>query len=636
MLCVFRLMAAPLPQDESSSDDERIRAFDSHVTVDPNGKMEVTETITVQAAGVNIRHGIYRDFPTRYKDRLGNNYSVTFDIVSVERDGNSEDYHTELMQNGQRVYFGRASYELPPGVYTYRFTYRTSRQLGFFKDHDELYWNVTGSGWMFPIDVATATVVLPPVVRNAIRETTGYAGYQGAKDKAVAGRDAQGNPTFRAENLAAHQGLSFVVTWPKGLIREPTAAEKRAEFLADNRAVVIGVGGLILVWVYYILVWFEFGRDPHPGTIVPLYEPQDNLSPAAMRFLERMGFDDKVFTSSILGLAAKGYLTIDHTGKTYRLIRKRGYGTVENRLSSDEKEVAERIFSEGDQLDLTEHNTRLRGAEEALKNTLEATMEKKYFVTNGHYQWPAVALTALTVLVMVLEAGGSGVGLFMSVWLTGWSTGVAILVVGVIRAWKSVMSGGSVTAALFITLFSVPFVGGECVGVFFLQSAVGVTPIFIILVGVLTSLLFHYLLKAPTLAGRALMDRIEGFRMFLKAVDGDRINRMAPVAKTPELFERYLPFALALGVEHAWAQQFSQVLAAAAGASSSQGGRGYAPSWYSGTGFAAFSPAGFTSSFSDSFSGAISSSAAPASSSSGGGGGGSSGGGGGGGGGGGW
>lgn len=638
--------AAPLQGQESQdsqSDDEapeRIRAFKSLIDVSLDRSMQVTETIEVRSAGEQIRHGIYRDFPTSYKDRLGNNYSVTFDVIKVERDGQTESYHTEDLSNGVRVYFGSSTFELPHGLHTYVFTYRTSRQLGFFKDHDELYWNVTGNGWAFPIDVATATVVLPEAVRKQITELDGYTGSEGERGKAfVSGRDRIGNPTFSAEHLLPHQGLSIVVTWPKGLIAAPTAAEKRIEFIQDNKGAVVGVIGLMVVWGYYIIAWWMVGRDPRAGTIVPLYEPQDNLSAAGMRFLERMGFDDKVFTAAILGLAAKGYLTIDHTGKNYRLLRKRGYGTAESKLSPDEKTLAEKLFSEGDKLELTEHNTRLQSAQKVLKGVLDDAMEKHYFFTNGRYLWPGVILTALTVVVMVILAGGAFTGIFMSVWLTGWSAGVAVLLVSVVRAWKSVRSGAAAVAgAVFITLFSLPFIGGECMGFYFLKSSVGYVPIAVILLGVLSGLLFHYLLKAPTLAGRALMDRVEGFRMFLSAVDGDRMNRISPVAKTPELFERYLPYALALGVEHAWAQQFSQVLAAAAGASSQggQGSHGYAPSWYAGTGFSTFSPEGFTSSFSSSFSGAVSSASAPASSSSGSGGGGSSGGGGGGGGGGGW
>jgi len=160
---------------------------------------------------------------------------------------------------------------------------------------------------------------------------------------------------------------------------------------------------------------------------------------------------------------------------------------------------------------------------------------------------------------------------------------------------------------------------------------------FCVIVAIISlSVAFHHLLKAPTLAGRALMDRVDGFKAFLTAVDADRMQTIIPPNKTPELFERFLPYALALGVEHAWSEQFSQILARAATVDGAGSRAGYSPSWYSGRGFTSFSAAEFTSGFSSSFSSAISSSSSAPGSSSGSSGGGSSGGGGGGGGGGGW
>ena len=230
------------------------------------------------------------------------------------------------------------------------------------------------------------------------------------------------------------------------------------------------------------------------------------------------------------------------------------------------------------------------------------------------------------------------VALFMSVWLTGWSFGVYALVSSVIRAWKSVREAGVLGAgqAGFLTLFTIPFVAGECVGLGVLIWACGVAAFGIIAAAIGMNVLFHHLLKAPTLAGRALMDRVEGFKMFLTAVDSDRLQTIARPDKTPQLFERFLPYAFALGVEHAWAEQFSQVLAQAATDTGAGGSAAYSPSWYSGASFGSFSAMTFTSSFSSSFSSAISSSSTAPGSSSGSGGGGSSGGGGGGGGGGGW
>jgi len=128
------------------------------------------------------------------------------------------------------------------------------------------------------------------------------------------------------------------------------------------------------------------------------------------------------------------------------------------------------------------------------------------------------------------------------------------------------------------------------------------------------------------------MDQIEGFKLFLSVAEKERLNLLNPPERTPELFEKYLPYALALDVEVQWTEQFAEIMAQAAAA-----GAAYAPVWYSGRSWDGYAFTDFSSGLGGSFSGAIaSSSAAPGSSSGFSGGGGSSGGGGGGGGGGDW
>jgi uncharacterized membrane protein YgcG len=343
-----------------------------------------------------------------------------------------------------------------------------------------------------------------------------------------------------------------------------------------------------------------------------------------------------------MGLAAKGFLIIEQDeSKTYQLVRKKNATDQDSNLSPDEKSLARALFEGGTPLVLkNENHALLAGAQKGLATNLHATLEKTYFVTNARYLWPGIVLSLLTIASEVLTTGGSrvAVALFMSVWLTGWSFGVYMLVSSVIRAWKSVRTEGVLGAgqAGFLTLFSIPFIIGECVGLGMLIWACGLAATGIIAAVIAVNVLFHHLLKAPTLAGRALMDRVDGFKMFLTAVDADRLQTIARPDKTPQLFEHFLPYAFALGVEHAWAEQFSQVLAQAATEGASGRGSSYSPSWYTGAALASFSATDFTSNFSSSFSSAISSSSAAPGSSSGSGGGGSSGGGGGGGGGGGW
>ncbi len=639
-VCFPAMLALALsrPVQATPAQVERIHRFDDQLTVNPDGSLLVNETIDVEAAGINIQHGIYRDIPLIYQDRMGNRYAVRFDIVSLVRDGNVEPYHTADQSNGIRIYFGSSTYELPPGPHTYQFRYRVERVLGYFPDYDQLYWNVTGTGWRFPIDVTTATVLLPAHARDGITDLRAFTGRQGEQGHAYSvTRDEAGNPVFQAEPLAPGEGLTLVVNWPKGLVAEPTAAQKRAWFVADNKATIAGVAGLVIALLYYLLAWSMVGRDPASGTIVPLYAPPDNMSPAAVRFLERMGFDEKTFTAGIMGLAAKGYLAIElDDSKTYKLIRKNTL--ADSKLFNDESGLARTLFEDGSPLVLTnEKHTLLTRARKGLENNLHAAIETNCFVTNSRYLWPGIILSVLSIAAMAVLGGGPRIAitLFMAVWLTGWSFGVYMLVSSAVRAWKSVKSQGVLAAgqAGFLTLFSLPFVAGECFGLGLLYWANGLAGCCIIASALIINVLFHHLMKAPTRAGRALMDRIDGFKMFLAAVDANRLQTMVPPDKTPQLFEKFLPYAVALDVEHAWSSQFSQVLARAA---TGGGGAGYSPSWYTGSGFSSSSPAQFTSSFSSSFSSAISSSSSAPGSSSGSSGGGSSGGGGGGGGGGGW
>ena len=122
--------------------EERILNFHSDITVNSDGSLTVAESIRVFAEGVNIRRGIYRDFPTTYRDRQGNRHRVEFQVLDVKRNGGSEAFHTQSRSNGIRVYMGSAQINLPHGEHEYRLLYKTTRQLGFFEKFDELYYLV--------------------------------------------------------------------------------------------------------------------------------------------------------------------------------------------------------------------------------------------------------------------------------------------------------------------------------------------------------------------------------------------------------------------------------------------------------------------------------------------------------------
>ena len=542
---------------------ERILSYDSTIDVSEDGSMTVREAIRVVAEGDRIRRGIYREFPTTYKDRFGNRVVVDFRVTEVTRDGQPESWHREKRANGVRIYAGRSDTLLDPGEYTYTFTYRTDRQIGFFENHDELYWNVTGNGWDFSIDSASATVTLPGQVNATDITMAGFTGRQGATERDYTSAVAAGGASIRTtQALPPRAGLTLVMGWPKGVVDEPGRWQRLAYLLGDNLGLVLSLLAFVGSGLYLFAMWSRHGRDPGKGVIFPHYEPPEGYSPAAARYVNEMGYDDKTFAAAVINLAVKGYVSITCHDKEYTLQRQ----ASSSPLAPGEAALLDRLFRGGAVLKLENSNhAQVSTARSAHKRALQRDYLNQYFRTNASLLLPSIVACALLLLVIV-------------------STGHFVLLV-------------------------LPFYAGIIV----------------------LHIAFAYLLKAPSGRGRRFMDKLEGFRLYLEVAEKDDLALRHPPELTPELFERYLPFAIALGVEQAWAQRFSQVFARlGAGAE----GAAYRPAWYQGN-FSATRMNSFASSVGGSFSSAISSAASPPGSSSGGGGG-SSGGGGGGGGGGGW
>ena len=644
---------------------ERIHGYHSDIVVDEKGEMTVTETITVNAEGRKIKRGIYRDVPTRYKDRLGNRYKVGFSIVKILRDGASEDFHTESTANGIRIYIGNKDRYLKNGDYTYTIVYRTNRQLGFFERRDELYWNVTGNDWDFPIDKASATVRLPDIIPPDSLTVEGYTGALGSTDQHyTAGVGTDGAAYFETTKpLAEKQGLTIVVTWPKGYIAEPATSETIDHVLSDNHYLVVACLGLIILLVYYGLVWRRVGKDPEKGVIFPHYEPPTGYSPASLRYVSKMGYDNTCFAAAIINLAVKGFVTIEEDEGDYSL-ELTGKENVD--MAPGEAAVVSKLFEKNTvydllanspmvkkffkalgrapvetdasgkvtKLKLTQSNhQRIGGALRAHDSSLQTNYDKIYFLTNTRFFAGGLLLTFVVLLASMLSQPDSinPVALFMLVWLTGWTFGVFLLLRQVYRLWSRINGARSVFSAVFSTLFALPFIAGELFGLYMLTRVTSVSMGFVLLIAAAINWAFYELLKAPTLAGRELLDKIEGFKQYIDIAERYELNFKHPKGRSPELFEAYLPYALALGVEQQWGESFAEVLAQA---QTSNGG--YSPLWYHGTHWNNANIGGFTSSLGSSFTSAIASSSTAPGSSSGSGGGGSSGGGGGGGGGGGW
>lgn len=565
VLMLFGWLAVTAPAHA----DERILSFDSTLVVQRDGGLDVTEDIRVRAEGTNIRRGIYRDFPTRYRDRYGNAVVVDFQLLGVQRDGHPEPSFNENLSNGVRINTGNDNFLDVPAEYTYTIHYRTNRQLGFFPDHDELYWNVTGLGWSFPIDEASARVTLPSPVPSEQLRLDAYTGPEGAQGRDFQAKsDEPGTAVFQTtRGLGPGEGLTIVAGFPKGLVPEPSGLQRVGWFLRDNGGVLVALVGLLLTTAFYVWSWNSYGRDPHGGPIFPQYEPPQGFCPGELRMLRRMSNDKLCFSSDVVDMAVRGYLDI-HEGyddSSWQLTRKPQASL--DALALSQRSLATALFKDNSYITLTNAEaTRVQGAIAAHQAEMSKRLQPRFYRANGSIVGIGFVFSLVVGVIAVVAAHGHGI------------PALAVLAV----------------------------------------------------LAVVLHILFARLLKAPTVEGRRLMDEIEGLRLYMSVAERDELKAMPGPNQPPALdakrYEMLLPYAMALEVEQAWTKKFTAAVGVAAAEQST-------PTWYHGTGTGnRMGLSSIGNSLGSALTSQISSASTPPGSSSGGGGGGFSGGGGGGGG----
>lgn len=327
----------------------------------------------------------------------------------------------------------------------------------------------------------------------------------------------------------------------------------------DRLGNVAAVVGVALLLAHYLHAWWQVGRDPERGTIMTLYEPPPGMSAAAMRYLVRRGFDFKVFLVTLVGMATKQYITVTQNGGVYQLTRTDAAGAV---LSDDEQAVALKLFEDARSIKL-EDNYRgyIREAIERLRSRLKNNVEPALFRANTEWMRAGLILSAVVLFASaLLSPMGPGM-LIVTPFLALWSLFTGLLAYLAALMWAGPKER-SPAGGLLLSVLALLFAAAEYALLRLLWHPALLRVLLVGMAAVVVNLAFYFLLKAATPLGRQTLDHIEGFRMFLTAVEEDRLDRMAPPEKTPELFERYLPYAMALDAEHRWAAQFHHVLSA--------------------------------------------------------------------------
>lgn len=494
----------------------RVTDYDDTILIGQDGTAVIHERITLAFQG--NWHGIHRFIPVEYPGPRGTNYTLLLDITDVtDGNGGKLKYETST-SNGLRdlkIYIPDAA----DATRTVDIGYTVRNSIRFFEDHDEFYWNVTGNDWPVPIDRAAARVSLPDAAAGSLRAQA-FTGVYGSAERdattEVKGQDVE----FETNNpLPMRGGLTIDIYIPKGILKEPSAITRLIWFLGSNPIVFLPF------WTFAVMfaLWYTKGRDPDPGiSVAPMYEPPPGLTPAEAGTLLEDEIHPRDITCTLVDLAVRGYVKIEevqdqgllfhHKDYIFHLLKPRDQWSSD--LASHERVMLDNVFAEGDDIRLSSLKNRFYTAIPVIKQDIMAQLKKKD--------------------MYLLDPGSAG--------------GVSFL--GII--------------AIVAPFAIIQFTGYKDV-----FSSIGLL-IVCLLISAVIWWLFARQMTAKTVKGGRTRVAILGFQEFMNRVDADRLKRMPP-----DTFEKYLAFAMALGVEHQWAQAFAGIVTTPPSWYAASGGYGY-------------------------------------------------------------
>ena len=474
--------------------DERITDFSVDATLAYDRRLVVTEAIKYDFGDAE-RHGIYRIIPDAY-DRNGAKYKLKIAFTNATVDGQPTPWVVTREGDDVNIRIGDAN-KTVTGTHYYVFTYETSKAVNDFSDHRELYWNVTGNGWPVSIEKAQFKLVGPALSTNAVCYTGAYG--SSATDCTVGVKGVIASfATSRA--LEPGEGLTFAVAYPLDAMRGLTFKEKFYQFIEDNLWSLLP---LITLAVMY-LIWRKWGKEPiGRGTIVAQYEEPRGLPPALMASLMEQKVSGRAISATILDLARRGYLKIRFEGEP----AKAGW------FSKSPEITFVKVKQPGDEVAQFEFHvwkSIFEGGENEVKpKDLEGKAYKE------------IALAKSEIQKELSDRKWFGMSPIAS---------------------RSIWAG----VAVFVIFQS-----------FFLAAVFGGLYIFSSIVSAIIIFAFGWQMPQMSKEGAIVKEECEGFKLFLSVTEKARLAFTDAPERRPDQFARFLPAAVAFGVEEQWAGQFA-------------------------------------------------------------------------------
>jgi hypothetical protein len=322
------------------------------------------------------------------------------------------------------------------------------------------------------------------------------------------------------------------------------------------------VTAIVAVFAYYLLAWVVFGWGRQIGTVVPLYDPPRHLSPAMLRYIWKENFDDRTFWAGVLSLVAKGLATL-HSGNGAALIRATPLANKQDKLP-DEEEILLEKFVRGHTrkdvpIDMLSSRTALavRDRAEALRRDAVGrwfTDTRTFVIVGVLLSAGALCLVAgprykdqWGALIYGLVIMGPGAFYLFFISQRVWD---------MLRAARqhcdfAVLRREALLLTMLLPCLAAIISGGVIVGGTFGWHAVAAA----LFLAAMNAFFFAWI-RTPTQEGKQLLTEIEGFRLFLKSVEQLPMQRTEEPTDHAGIYEKYLPYAVALEVEQAWGDRF--------------------------------------------------------------------------------
>lgn len=569
---------------------EKILKFDSKIHIEKSGVIQVIENITIKAEGDKFQRGLLRILPLLRKDKDGNSIDVEYQINSIKKNGNVEKYFTRNDAGEWKIYIGEETVFLEPGIYDYQISYSAPYQVGYFENYDEIYWNVTGNGWNFPIDKVSCQIMLPGE-NNKFENVFCYTGLSGSKasDCISSLNENKMIASFHGSNLKNYEGLTVATSFAKGIVDPPTTSQQSFAFYKQIKvylwSIVYGFGMLI----FFFFSWKKNGKDPSKQTIIPEYRPPFGWSPAIIGYVYNREANDKSYMASLINIAVKGAMKISSTVSKGIFTNNIKYEIeVKNRTIPNlslEEAASFKHLSKTDKTIMNSTNYKIFEKSNNFWFTSVVSQIKltDFYQNNTKKKWIGFGVFILfTSLFIILSSNNNSSDFFTFLILVGLN---ALLV-----CWYAYTDKYLILKVLLVCL-TLPLTFFIIIAkTISLNERQDVIIPLIVAIIFIACIVYVLTIGKYTIKGVEAIAKIEGFKLYLETAEKDRMNMLNPPELTPQLFEELFPYAIALGVEIIWGKQFERVLEMAK----------YNPEWCQGDDQFYRKPTLFLSSFSDS------------------------------------